>query len=123
MKDIEKLALCSEMAKKRGSNYELIDISEYYEHQSDELSFHPNGNCGCILLNDSYAFGISCDHLMWAEGQCEGIEYFWTENDRTITKEKWEHNEDYFFNTILVYGNHKGRLSAKLLVFHEPCDN
>jgi len=123
MEDIEKLAICSEMARKHRSNYEIIDIEDYYKHQTERLSFHPNGNCGCILLDDDYAFGIRCDHLMWAEGACEGIEYFWTENDHTIAEEKFKREEDDVYNAILIYGNHKGGLYTKLLVLHEKCAN
>ena len=121
MEDIKKLALCSEMARYHGSNYEIIDINDYRNYQIDDLSFHPNGNCGCILLNDDYAFGIRCDHLMWAEGNCEGIEYFWTENDHSIARTKESLFESY--NMIIVYGNHKGGLYTKLLVLHEKCAN
>lgn len=116
MKDIEKLKLCSEMAKKHGDDYEIIDVFEYQKNNMDDLSFHPNGNCGCILLDDDYAFGIRCDHLMWAEGNCEGIECFWTKNDHDAADTKETLHEMY--NSILVYGNHKGSLYVKLLVFH-----
>ena len=119
MEDIEKLATCSEMAKKYGSNYEIVDVDEYRRQQTDNLSFHPNGNCGCILLDDNYAFGIRCNHLMWAEGECEGIEYFWTENDHAIAEEKYERKEYDSYKAIFIYGNHKGGLCSKLLVFHE----
>lgn len=64
----------------------------------DELSFHPNGKCGCITLNDESMFGIRCNHLMWAEGWLEGA----------------ENNQ-----TILVYGNHKGVLEIVLLTIAE----
>jgi len=112
MEDIEKLAICSQMARKYGSNYEIIDVDDYNKHHLDTLSFHPNGNCGCILLDDDYAFGIRCNHLLWAEGSCEGIEYFWTEDDHA--------NKEYdAYKSILVCGNHKGGLSTKLLVLHE----
>lgn len=119
MEDIEKLAICSEMARKYGSNYEIIDVEEYNKLHADALSFHPNGNCGCILLDDDYAFDIRCDHLLWAEGSCEGIEYFWTEDDHNIAEEKSKRNEYDFYKSILVCGNHKGGLSTKLLVLHE----
>lgn len=122
MTDFEKLAMCSEMAKKRGGDYELIEISDYDgipSHIGEPFSFHPNGNCGCMLLNDDYAFGIRCDHLLWAEGQCEGIESFWTEKDMKIAEEKAERGEYGNYNAILVYGNHKGTLRIKLLAFHE----
>ena len=119
MEDIEKLAICSEMARNYGSNYEIIDVEEYNKLYVDTLSFHPNGNCGCILLDDDYAFGIRCNHLIWAEGDCEGIEYFWTEDDHNIAEEKSKRNEYDVYKSILVCGNHKGGLSTKLLVLHE----
>ena len=119
MTDIEKLALSSEMANKfgRNHNYEVIDINE---NQIEELSFHPNGNCGCILLYDDYAFGIRCSHLMWSEGHCEGIEGFWSEDDHTLAQERYNHNDyNSSYNSIFVYGNHKGNLVIKMIVFHE----
>ena len=119
MSDIDKLALCSEMAKRYGNSYEIINVNEYRNNQTDDLSFHPNGNCGCIQLDDDYAFDIRCNHLMWAEGVCEGSEYFWTENDHKVAENKYEQNEHEVYNVILVYGNHKGSLVTKLIVFHE----
>lgn len=109
MKDIEKLALCSEMAYKYWRDYEIIDIEEYHKKQPDALSFHPNGLSGCMLLTDDYAFDIRCNHLMWMEGYCEGIEYFWNEND----------HKNLSYNMIILFGNHKGGLVTKLLVLHE----
>lgn len=96
MEDIEKLALCSEMANKYGRNYEIVDFSDFKDRHED-LTFHPNGNCGCLLLNDDYAFGIRCDHLMWAEGTFE-----------------YENGD-----AILIWGNHKGILYAEFLMFHK----
>lgn len=119
MEDIEKLALCSEMAKKYGSSYELVEIADCFGYKVDDLTFHPNGKSGCILLDDDYAFNIRCDHLMWAEGWCEPNEKFWTENDHKIAEKKFELGEHDVYNTILIYGNHKGSLYIKLLVFHE----
>ena len=119
MKDLEILMLCSEMAKKHGGNYELVEICDSLELKVHDLTFHPNGNCGCILLDDAYAFGIRCDHLMWAEGNCEGVEGFWTDDDHKIADEKLGRKEHNIYNAILVYGNHKGGLFVNLLVFHE----
>ena len=65
------------------------------------LSFHPNGKCGCIEVNDDYMFGIRCNHLMWAEGYIEGTEPFTDD-----CEEK---------DVILVYGNHKGYFLVFLL--------
>jgi len=72
---------------------------------TNELSFHPNGKCGCIETNGKYMFGICCNHLMWAEGYVEGGEAF---------MKGIENN-----NVILVYGNHKGELESELLTFSE----
>jgi hypothetical protein len=94
--------------------------AELNENQIEELSFHPNGNCGCILLYDDYAFGIRCSHLMWSEGHCEGVEGFWSEDDHTLAQERYSHNDyNSSYNSILVYGNHKGNLVIKMIVFHE----
>ena len=117
MEDIKILAVCSKMAAKYTNNYEIIDITNY-KQQNKELSFHPNGNCGCILSGDDYLFGIRCNHLIWAEGNCEGIESFWNKNDHSVAIEKY-FDVDKTYNSILVYGNHKGLLRMKLVVFHE----
>ena len=100
---IEKLAIVCEYAKqfvKRG-DYETFDIRNFDGTYKECISFHPNGKCGCIELNDDYMFGIRCEHLIWAEGMCEGIEPFLVGKDKKTV--------------ILVYGNHKGTLVAKLL--------
>lgn len=102
MNDIEKLSLVSETAREFGNNYDIVDISDYQEN----LSFHPNGKSGCIISKDDYIFGIRCCYLMWAEGFCEGNEGFWTDNDQS-------------FRAILIYGNHKGSLRMRLIIFHD----
>lgn len=102
MSDIEKLAEVSEMAEYlKKQQFEVIDLK-------DAVSFSPNGKCGYIEANDDYIFDIRCDKLMWAEGNCEGTEWFWELSDRGGE-----------YNSILIYGNHKGILKIKLVIFHE----
>ena len=112
-KDIEKLAMVSETARKYGNNYDVIPMEDYTIEQDDELSFHPNGKCGCLSLDDGYAFGIRCNHLIWVEGHCEGIEHFWKKSDEP------DDDSDWSFNTILLIGNHKGGLRQHILAFHK----
>ena len=91
------------------SNVETIDTTE--------LSFHPNGQCGCIELDDDNLLGIRCNHWMWAEGTCEGIENFWKDCDRDF----WYFHTEFVkepYQAIMFYGNHKGTLVIKLLVLH-----
>ena len=66
---------------------------------------------------DDYVFGIRCDHLMWAEGNCEGIEPFWSMRDREYASDD---DRDFVlkYKSILVFGNHKGILMTKLIVLH-----
>lgn len=103
--DLEKLAQESQFAKefltsKRGEckEVELIEIGVI--EGLGEFSFHPNGKCGCVELDDDYMFGIRCNHLMWSEGDYEGTESF------------LPHKEG---KAILVYGNHKGFFVMKVL--------
>lgn len=100
---IVKLANVCEYAKQfvEKGNYEIFDIRNANGSYKDCISFHPNGKCGCIEMNDDDIFGIRCGHLIWAEGACEGIEPFLNEKDEKTV--------------ILVYGNHKGTLISKLL--------
>lgn len=55
-----------------------------------ETKFHPNGNTGCIEVDDDYMFGIRCNHLIWIEGYSEifGYGYFIVGNHKgaTVTK-------------------------------------
>lgn len=103
-KDFKKLAMVSDVAKMYFSNkYEMTvaDLSDKpLAEQHEDTAFHPTGKCGCILLDDDYMLGIRCDHLMWAEG--------FHEHHRDL---------DYKDNTILIWGNHKGNLSALLYMF------
>lgn len=55
-------------------------------------SFHPNGDCGCILSDDEYVFGIRCNHLIWMDGE-----------------------DEHHGPAVLVVGNHKGCLVMSLL--------
>lgn len=115
--DLEKLVKVSDMAKLFTDNEkcELVEIFNMGDIEEPEFSFHPNGKCGCIELNDDYLFGIRCNHLMWAEGSCEGVEncFEGLEESNDI--------EDYIKtinNTILFYGNHKGTFCMYLLVYY-----
>lgn len=72
-----------------------IEINNLHEG----FSFHPYGDCGCIELPDDYMFGIRCDHLMWSDGACEGTEEFLPG----------------YCPSILIYGNHKGHFTMKLI--------
>lgn len=126
MTDFEMLAKVSELAKKRGNNYKLIDIRDFdgFAYNDESLSFHPNGKCGCIELDDSNIFGIRCNHLIWAEGWCEGVEDFWSnsfngvdESDADADIDIDEREADVDYEAILVFGNHKGELVAKLIAF------
>ena len=94
MNDIEKLALVSEMAKKHKDNYKVVELGDFNSFQG--FTFHPNGNCGCILVEDDYIFGIRCNHLIWVEGSCED------EKD-----------------VIVVLGNHKGSIRINFIVFSQ----
>ena len=90
-----RLSEHSNMAKRLMANHSIHIICL---RGNDELSFHPNGKCGCITLIDESMFGIRCNHLMWAEGWLEGA----------------ENN-----HAILVYGNRKGVLEIALLTIAE----
>ena len=89
MTDFESLKIESGMAY-RHTAYSIKEVDIY------DTTFHPNGECGCISLFDEYMFGIRCNHLMWAEG--------------------WIEDEDQS-DAILIYGNHKGEVVTKLIVF------
>ena len=109
--DIQKLAEKSEMVKKALNEKRNFNLFTLYQLQKgllcnphNEFSLHPNGNCGCIELDDNYMFGIRCNHLMWSECWCEGVEGFWDED-----------NLDEY-DIILIYGNHKGLFTIKVLV-------
>ena len=108
-KDVEKLAEYSKLAKFLQLKHEFVEKQKYaliHDPLIDDIfTFHPNGNCGCIELGDNYLFGICCDHLMWAEGWCEGEEKYFEDPTGRY--------EDTL--AVLVYGNHKGQLSSRLL--------
>jgi len=112
-----------------GYDYEVWDV---LSHSGDygyvespfnagcEFSFHPTGNCGCIMSDDiSYSFGIRCRHLMWCEGRCE---------DRPL-KEDGTDEDGYYEgeigepSSILIYANHKGYFYMRLIVFKKQTDN
>jgi len=91
-----------------GNTSRIVSLRGIYGVQTEEITFHPNGKCGCIELNDEEMFGIRCNHLMWAEGFVEGTESFMQGINR---------NE-----AILVYGNHKGSLEVELLTCSDKED-
>ena len=122
--DLIKLAKQSPMAYKY-LLYEvkvviLANSDEEPEFNQEDLSFHPNGKCGCIRLGDDYIFGIRCDHLMWMEGNCEGVESFWGKDDDLDLKADDPLRTGYF--SIIISGNHKGKFIQKLIVFHKKAN-
>lgn len=114
-----KLAEHSEYAKEMldvNDNPLLVTIFDSSNFPLEELTFHPNGKCGCVQLDDEYMFGIRCNYLMWAEGSVEGTELFWKKIKKRIGFEI-KNREPFFRNCIMIYGNHKGGMIMKLLVF------
>ena len=114
--EMKMLASQSELANKmlvNGYNYKVVDVISFDAYRDcdvvnspfggDYFSFHPNGNCGCILCNDNSCFGIRCNHLMWCEGLCE-------DDDSELP------------GPIMVYGNHKGYFYLKLIIFQKGSD-
>lgn len=99
---MEKLAEHSDMAKEMLKKIDKVVINPVltYEECDTGCYFHPNGHCGCVILNDDYLFDMRCDHFMWAEGWHEGYD-----------------------DSILIYGNHKGNLIIKeIMVIEEEED-
>ena len=119
IQDLIKLAKQSKMAFEFLENeveiIPLANINEEPEFNQDDLSFHPNGKCGCITVGDDYIFGIRCSHLIWFEGNCEGFESFWKDKDSDLTKDHFSE----LFHSIMICGNHKGIYMQKLIVFHK----
>ena len=130
IEDIKVLAENCDEAKK----YLELDTTKYciklidywipsISDTDDSHNFHPNGECGCIELDDDYLFDIRCNHLMWATGYCEylpGVYGQHSDSDFLIdtlldndvmTIEEWEEHP----SDILIYGNHKGGICCKLL--------
>lgn len=120
--DLIKLAKQSKMAFKHLDNdFEVIPIANIDDEpvfNQEDLTFHPNGKCGCISVGDDYIFGIRCEHLIWFEGNCEGLESFWTEKDCTYPT-KCDNPLNHVCHAIMICGNHKGNYQQKLIVFHE----
>lgn len=118
--DIIKLSEASSLVKKmleEKRKIALINQEDFMPDASgfdsrDPFTFHPNGNCGCCQANDDYMFGIRCNHLMWAEGFCEGGESFWSDLNLENDDPEWKDD------CVLIYGNHKGFFIMKLLVFY-----
>ena len=77
-------------------------ISEDVNTWGKLFTFHPNGNSGCLEMNDDYFLGIRCDHLMWCEGRCE-------HTDEILNT--WDNADD----VLIIYGNHKGLFVGKVI--------
>ena len=103
----QKLSEVSDMAKQmlEQTSTRIVLLRSNYGTYTNEFSFHPNGKGGCINLENEYMFGIRCDHLMWSEGEVEGVEDFMEGIENT--------------NVILIFGNHKGSFCEELLTFSE----
>ena len=124
IRDLIRLAKHSPMANKYILHeVEVINLAnsdEAPEFNQEDFSFHPNGKCGCVRMGDDYLFGIRCDHLIWMEGNCEGVESFWEVGDNFDSTD-----EDPFINghySILISGNHKGYFKQKLIIFHKKAN-
>lgn len=99
----EKLNNSLELLKQSGcswtpSTYDNVQVDTIYDGMSttidyNDLAFHPNGCCGCVVVPDDYIFGIRCDHLMWMLGE----------------------HEFHKGTGVLLLGNHKGTLMLKFL--------
>lgn len=106
MNNLELKKLKGSKIAQCGKDCEVINL--YPDPLLVDTSFHPNGKCGCVELDDDYLFGIRCNHLIWIDGRCEGIEPFWTKED----------HEEGKYESILLIGNHKGLVETRLLIFH-----
>ena len=107
--DFEVLTGHSELAfKLKSHNYDVFTVLNWGDYDPEGtqhswggddqgLGFHPNGRTGCINLDDSYFFGIRCDHLIWMDGMCE---------ERCCP-------------AITLVGNHKGGIILKVILFKE----
>lgn len=104
-KSLEKLMLVSKMASNilNSGIIRVVEVIGYdVNPYQKNFTFHPNGNCGCIKLDDDYFLDIRCDHLMWAEGWCEM-------DDELLNL--WDNQ----MNVIFIYGNHKGTFKAQVI--------
>ena len=101
--DIGALVGCgSKIAEKNyEKEYNVVTIYDGIDSETG-LSFHPNGLCGSISLNDDSFFGIRCDHAIWVDGECEGVESFLN---------------GYLNECVMVIGNHKGSTYINLVIF------
>ncbi len=121
IRDLIKLAKHSPMANKyilhEVEVVNLANSNEAPEFNQEDFSFHPNGKCGCIRMGDDYLFGIRCEHLIWMEGNCEGLESFWNGGDDMDLTANDPIRTGH--NVIVVSGNHKGYFMQKLIVFHD----
>lgn len=110
-----------------GYDYEVWDVLSHFGEygyvyvespffSGCPFSFHPTGNCGCIMSDDiSYSFGIRCRHLMWCEG--------WCEDDFELKEDGYYYGGNGEPSSILIYANHKGYFYMKLIVFKKQNNN
>ena len=103
--DLFKLAEVSDIAKLFTDNEkcELVEIFNMAVLHEPVFSFHLNGKYGSIKLNDECLFGFRGDYLMWAEGECEGVEDSYAKTNG---------------NTIILYGDYKGSFCVYMLHYN-----
>lgn len=85
-------------------NISKVHVWTIYDGYSDtvepeDMSFHPDGQCGCCPVDTDEAFGIRCIRLMWMTGEHE---LFGNDGSRCS-------------RGVMVIGNHKGKLVIKYL--------
>lgn len=95
-------------------NVVIADLLNGYELKVTELlaeegSFHPNGDCGCILMPDEYIFGLRCNHLIWIAGWHEQVALP-TDVDDT-EGDSWDES---IARCVLFVANHKGALRVAM---------
>jgi hypothetical protein len=91
-KNIEKLVAVSSAAQEIAKQTDSIKVTNVTD--LTDVTFHPNGECGCIELDDDYFLDIRCNHLIWMDGNVE---------DKDWSK------------AVLVCGNHKWSMEARLI--------
>ena len=100
----------------------VVRVLADYDRPIDEEegAFHPDGGCGCVVMDDDYICGIRCDHLIWMTGWHE---YHNRHQSRKFDKVKnWDNrpgSDDY--DCLLLVGNHKGIVEMRLVL--EKYDN
>lgn len=90
---------------------ELVRGEDVSEGLFDEGAFHPNGNSGCVVMNDEYICDIRCEHLIWICGWHEHYGQT-TKISKDKDRPEWE---DYACSCVMLVGNHKGNLVVSLI--------